>query len=134
MSPLQTIVDRLRPLTTIHVDAGEVVFQRGTVEARAQPLIRFAEDGKTIGLGQSAATAEGGQLVRLFAAEAGNDDDAIRAFCRYHLMLTSNASFLRPRVTIVEPTFRRAFGRQAAGALQRVLRADGFHAEIADAT
>jgi hypothetical protein len=134
MSVLQRIVDRFRPLTTIYVDAGEVVFQRGTEEARAQPLIRFAEDGKIIELGHSAATAKGGQLVRLFAADAGNDDEAIRAFCRYHLMLTSNANLLRPRVTIVEPTFRKTFGRQAASALQRILRADGYQVDIGHAT
>jgi hypothetical protein len=132
MSLLQRIVDRLRPVTTIHVDAGELVFQRGTNVARAQPLIRLAEDGKIIEVGQAAAKTEGGRLVRLFAADAGKDDEAILAFCRYHLMLTSNANLLRQRVTIVEPTFRQAFGRHAARALERVLDADGFQVDVPD--
>jgi hypothetical protein len=134
MSLLQRIVDRFRPLTTIHVQAGEVVFQCGAGEARAQPLIRVADDGKIIELGQPAATAKGGRLIRLFSTDSGTDDAAIRAFCRYHLMLISNANLLRPRVTIDEPTFRKNFGREAAGAFQRVLRADRFQADIASAT
>ena len=134
MSALQRILNRFLPVTTIRVDAGEVVFQRGTIQARSEPLIRFAEDGKITEIGRAAAKAKGGRLVRLFEADAETDDAAVRAFCRYHLMLTSNASLLRPRVTIVEPTFRRTFGPEAACVLQRVLRADGFQADIADAT
>lgn len=135
MSLLQRVLDRFRPpVTTVQVDGGEIVFQNGTDEARAQPLIRFAENGKIMAIGESAGTAEGGRLVRLFGADDGTDDEAIRAFCRYHLMLTANANLLRPRVTIVEPTFRRAFGPQAASDLLRVLRADGFQAEIAHAS
>jgi hypothetical protein len=134
MSIFQALADRFWAPATIYVDAGDVVFQRGTEEARAEPLIRFAEDGKIIELGQSAETAKGGRLVRLFAADAGNDDAALRAFCRYHMLLTSGGSVLRPRVTIVEPTFRKSFGPQAALTLQRVLRADGYQVDIATAS
>lgn len=134
MSLLQRVLDRFRPpVTTVQVDGGEIVFQNGTDEARAQPLIRFAENGKIMAIGESAGTAEGGRLVRLFEADGGTEEE-IRAFCRYHLMLTANAMLLRPRVTIVEPSFRRAFGPQAASDLLRVLRADGFQAEIAHAS
>lgn len=123
--------DRIRPITTIEADAGDVVFQRGEVEVRERPLIRIADDGKIIALGPAAAAAKGGRLVRLFPTDASIDDTALRAFCRYHLMLMSSIS-LRPRVAIVEPTFRKAFGPQAAAALERVLRADGFSADIVE--
>lgn len=47
MSPLR-FLERLRPVTTIHVDAGELVFQHGDDEARSQPIIRIAKNGKII--------------------------------------------------------------------------------------
>jgi hypothetical protein len=131
MSVLQRLADRFRAPTTIYVDKGDIIFQRGTAEVRAHPLIRFAEDGKIIELGRPAETAKGRQLVPLFAPDAENDDGVIRAFCRYHMMLISRGSLLRPRVTIVEPTFRKSFGPQAASTLHRVLRADGYQVHIA---
>ena len=132
MTALRRIVERFLPITTIHVDGDEIVFQTATTQARAQPLIRVAEDGKIIEIGKPATTAESGRLIRLFEPDGVADDQAIRAFCRYQLARTSNANPLRPRVRIIEPTFRKAFGREAASVLQRVLRADGFQSEIVE--
>ena len=134
MSVLQKLADRFMPVITIHVDAAEIVFRRGTEEARSQPLIRFAEDGTIIEIGQRATTAKGGRLIRLFGAGADHDHDAIRAFCRYHIMMTASGNVLRPRVRIIEPTFRNAFGPHAATAVQDALRADRFHADITEET
>lgn len=134
MSFLQSMFDRLRPVATIYADDGNIVFHRGAEEVRSQSLIRIAEDGKISDIGQDAATATGGRLVRLFAPDAESDESAVRAFSRYHLMLTSGSSFVRRRVAIAEPTFRRTFGPAAAITLLKVLQADGFDAAMVDAT
>lgn len=100
---------RISPVTTIQADNGELVFRRDEVEVRAAPLIGFAEDGKIFAVGQSAERANRGRLVRLFEPDARIDEEALRAFCRYHIMLMSSSSFaLRPRVEIVERTIRKA--------------------------
>ena len=83
-------------------------------------------------VGEVAAAAGAGRLVRLFAEDSVSDDHSLRAFLRYQVALTlTGAGMLKPHLTIVEPTFRRSFGRDAAGALLRALRADGFSADIA---
>lgn len=135
MSLLQSIFGRFSETLSIHADSGEIVFRRGTEEARDQPLIRFAEDGRIIELGARAQSAGGGggRLVRLFTEEGG-DEDAIRSFCRYHLALISGATFLRPRVIIDERSFRMSFGPTAAASLQAALRDDGFKTELTEAT
>lgn len=134
MSLLSGLFGRFRPIATIYVDGGNIVFKRGADEARSEPLIRFAEDGMVIEVGRPAVTATGGRLVQLFSDNGGDDEDAIRAFCRYHLMLTADANPLRPRITILEPSFRNSFGSHAAIAIQKVLRAEGLHADLTDAT
>lgn len=132
MSLFQRIVAGFRPIVTISADAGSIVFKRGENEARSEPLIRFAEDGTLIEVGRPAMAAKGGRLVQLFSENGGNDEDAIRAFCRYHLMLTSDGNLLGPRITIVESTFRNTVGIQVANIIQKVLRAEGFQAEMSD--
>ena len=134
MSLLQTLSEWLHPVLTIYAEGADVVFQSGDKEARGQPLIRIAEDGRIIAFGDEAAAATGGRLVRLFASDSENDDSAIRAFLRYHLALTHRGGlYLRPRVEIIEPTFRRTFGASAAGALMKALESDGFDTELVDA-
>lgn len=133
MSLFSTLFGRFLPTANIYADAGNIVFKRGTSEARSEPLIRFANDGTLIEVGRPAVNATGGRLVQLFSDKGGDDEDAIRAFCRYHLMLTDAVSPLRSRITIRESTFRNTFGSHVASTIQRVLRADGFDAEISDA-
>ncbi|HMG69985.1 MAG TPA: hypothetical protein VK544_02650 [Gemmatimonadaceae bacterium] len=130
MSFLPEIFDRFRPIATIQAEAGELVFQCGTNEARAQPMTRYADDGKIFAFGETAATAKVGRLIRLFPTETPSDHEAIRMFCRYHMAVISTANLLKPRVTIVERTIRKNFGSQATSALERALRAEGFQVDI----
>lgn len=132
MSLLSRLLGRFLPTATIYADAGSIVFKRGANEARSEPLIRFAEDGTLIEVGRPAVTATGGRLVQLFGDDGGDDDDAILAFCRYHLMLTDAVNPLRSRITIKASTFRNTFGSHVASTIQKVLRADGFNAEMSD--
>lgn len=132
MSLFHKLFDRSREHVTIHAENGQLVFKSEAVEVREQPLIRFADDGKIFAIGDIAATAPGGRLVRLFEPEAKGDDTAIRGFCRYLLALTTGLKLLQPRVTLIEPTLRRNFGRQATADLQRALHACGVHADIAE--
>ena len=132
MSLFSRLFGRFLPTATIYADAGNIVFKRGANEVRSEPLLRFAEDGTLIEVGRPAVTAQGGRLVQLFGDNRGDDEDAIRAFCRYHLMLTADASPLRPRITIKESTFRNTFGSHVAFTIQKVLRADGFQAEMSN--
>ena len=133
MSFFQKIFDRFRPTTTVHVDGGEVVFRRGNEESGAEPWIRLAADGKIMDIGKAASTDKVGRLVELFPRNGKSEGQAIRAFCRFHLAMTSGGNPFRSRVTIVEPGFRKNFGRHAATALHDVLRADGFRTDIAEA-
>jgi hypothetical protein len=129
------LLDRWRPLLSVGADGDELFFRRADAEVRQQPIIRVAPDGKIIELGAAALDATGGQLIRLFTENGSDGDEALRAFCRYHMMLVSSASIgLRPRVTLLEPGIRRAFGRDATSQLQRVLVLDGFVVDRVAAT
>ena len=134
MSFFLKVLERLRPTTTVNVDGGELVFRSGTEESRAEPWIRLAADGKIMDIGKAASTDIVGRLVELFPPNGKSEGQAIRAFCRFHLAMTSGGNPLRSRVTIVEPGFRKNFGRHAAIALQEALRADGFRTDIAEAS
>ena len=126
------LLDRFWPHLTVSADDGTLVFRRGDAVVRAQPIIRVASDGKIIALGAAALTAEGGQLIRLLAENGGDSDRALRAFCRHHMMLVSPKFIsLRPRVTLDEPSIRRALGRSAPLQLQRVFAEDGFVVDLA---
>jgi hypothetical protein len=129
------MLDRFRPVVTVGADSGELVFRLGDSEVRDQPLIRVAADGKIIATGEYALKALGGRLIRLFDGNSLDEPEALRAFCRYHILLASSNSIgLRPRVTILESQLRRTFGRDAADQLQQVVRADGFPVDFDTAT
>ena len=123
-----------RPTVTVFVESGSVVFDHDGEQVREEPLISVAEDGKIAAVGREAQTTDRGKLIRLFVGDTDADKTALRAYSRYLLMLVlSGSSFRRPRVEVVEQTFRRAFGAGAAESLVAALRSDGFQAELTDA-
>jgi hypothetical protein len=120
---------------TISAEDNELIFRRGDDTVRQRAIIRVAPDGKIIELGAPAVEATGGEIIRLFTEEADGGDEALRAFCRYHLMMLSPGTFgLRPRITVLHRFIRRAFGPEAPTRLEKVLVQDGFDVEHGEAT
>lgn len=108
-------------------DGDELIFSLADTEVRQQPIIRVASDGKIIEFGAAALDATGGHIIGLFTESGSDNDVALRAFCRYHAFLVSWESIgLRPRVTIVEPSIRRSFGRDATARLRTAFVQAGF--------
>ena len=123
----------VRPTLTIYVEGDKVVLHHDGEEVRADPVIRVADDGKVIAFGREAETTTGGRLIRLFTSGGNVDEVAVRVFCRYPLRVAlDGVTFRRPKVEVVEPMFRRAFGAGAAEAMVKVLRSDRFAAELTD--
>lgn len=126
------LLDRFRPIIAISADPGAVVFRGDTTEVREQPLIRVLPDGKIVALGAEALQKNEGQLIRLFAGDRPQELDAMRAFCRYHILRVSAGTLsLRPRLTVDAPSLRRVFGRDAAQRVHDALVADRFDVELA---
>jgi hypothetical protein len=109
------LLDRFRASLIIAADGNELIFCRDSQELRQLPVIRVASDGKIIELGSAAISASGGRFIELFRNEDSDANQALRAFCRYHMLLISPGAFgLRPRVTVLEQSIRQAFGNSGA--------------------
>lgn len=121
------LLDRFRPSLTVSADGNELIFRLADTEVREQPIIRVAPDGKIIEVGVGALDATGGRLIRLLTEDGADNNVALRAFCRYLVFLASQWSLgPRPRVTIIESSIRRVFGRDATTQLYTALVQGGF--------
>lgn len=120
------LLDRFRPVLTIGAERGALVFRRGDAVVREEPIVGVAPDGRIVSFGNAATSGAPGR-IQPFKDSSRRADAALRAFCRYHLMLLSRRAIgLRPRITLLESQLRQVFGEDAVAKLRMALLQDRF--------